>query len=180
MGFSASTSKHKEESIYFGAYKSIKNMFEIMQLYKSINNISFKAFLISTKSIPDFMDIIKKSEVLKYLNNKYYLKFSEDKLNKELTNYKLEDNIIIYCEINELKKISQENDEKENEFIIVDELFCRIMKIKEYFHEYKKLNITIEKSIWKIKTDEYSDIFKFTPKENGIYGIYKFINSSNQ
>ena len=101
----------------------------------------------------------------------------EDNLNDLLSSYSKEDNIRILYDYNELKKISKENDEKENEFIIVDELFCRTMNIKEYFYEHNKLNITINKSIMIINSDDYSDDFYFTQKENG---IYKFINRSNE
>ena len=169
---------HKKKCECFDAYTSIKTIFELMQLYKNFNTVSFKAFLISTNSIPKFMKIIKNSKILNYLNdkNKNDLKDLEDKLNYELSAYEIEKNIKIYYDYNELKKISKEDNENENEFIIVDELFCRIMKIEEYFNEYNKLNISINKSIMKITTDDYSDIFYFTQKENG---IYKFINRSN-
>ena len=180
MGSSGYKNNPKERSEFFDAYQSIKTMFELMQLYKNFNNISFKAFLISTKSIPLFMDIIKNSNILNYLNNKNTnksdLKYQEDNLNDLLLSYKLEDNIQIYSDYNELKQIIKKDDEKENEFIVVDELFCRIMKIKNYFYEHNKLNITINKSIMIIKADNYSDNFYFTQKENG---IYKFINRSN-
>ena len=69
MGSTGYKKTHKEKSKFFDAYKSIKAMFELMQLYKNFNNISFKAFLISTNTIPKFMDIIKKSHILYYLNN---------------------------------------------------------------------------------------------------------------
>ena len=180
MGSSGYKKTPQKRSEFLDAYKSIKTIFELMQLYKNFNNISFKAFLISTKSIPLFMDIIKKSNILNYLNNKNTnksnLKEQEDNLNDLLLSYILEDNIKIYCEYNELKQIIKEDDEKENEFIIVDELFCRIMKINDYFYEHIKLNIAINKSIMIIKADNYSDNFYFTQKENG---IYKFINRSN-
>ena len=178
MGSTGYKKTHKEKSKFFDAYKSIKAMFELMQLYKNFNNISFKAFLISTNTIPKFMDIIKKSHILYYLNNdKNNLKYPEDNLNDLLSSYSKEDNIKILYDYNELKKISKKNDEKENEFIIVDELFCRTMNIKEYFYEHNKLNITINKSIMIINSDDYSDDFYFTQKENG---IYKFINRSNE
>jgi len=170
-----------DKSIYFDAYKSIKNMFELMQLYKSFNNISFKAFLISTKSIPEFMDIIKKSHILNYLDDKdkSSLKYQEDSLSKKLLSYSLEKNIKIYCDYNEIKRIIEEGDEEENEFIIVDELFCRVMGIKDYFFEHNKINISINKSIMEITIDDYPDeTFKFTPKgeENGIYKFFKVSN----
>jgi hypothetical protein len=171
---------HKKKCECFDAYTSIKTIFELMQLYKNFNNISFKAFLISTKSIPLFMNIIKNSNILNYLNNKNinknYLKNQEENLNDLLSSYILEDNIKIYYDYNELKQIIKDDDEKENEFIIVDELFCRIMKINDYFYEHIKHNISINKSIMIIEADNYSDQFYFTQKENG---IYKFINRSN-
>ena len=178
MGSSGYKKTPKERSEFLDAYKSIKNMFELMQLYKNFNNISFKAFLISTKSIPLFMNIIKNSNILNYLNNKskMSLKYQEDNLNDLLSSYILEDNIKIYYDYNELKQIIKKDDEKENEFIIVDELFCRIMKINDYFYEHIKLNITINKSIMIIEADNYSDKFYFTQKENV---IYKFINRSS-
>ncbi len=177
MGSTGYKKPLKEKSEYFDAYISIKTMFELMQLYKNFNNISFKAFLISTKSISNFMNIIKSSNILNYLNykDKSILKHQEENLNEDLSSYSLEDNIKIYYEYNELKNISEKGDEEENEFIIVDELFCRTMKIKDYIDD--KLNITINKSIMIIKGDNYKDNLYFTQKENG---IYKFINRSNE
>ena len=177
MGSSGYNKPHKEKSEYFDAYISIKTMFELMQLYKNFNNISFKAFLISTKSISNFMNIIKSSNILNYLNSKdkNILKHKEENLNEDLSSYSLKDNIKIYYEYNELKNISEKGDEEENEFIIVDELFCRTMKIIDYIDD--KLNITINKSIMIIKGDNYKDNLYFTQKENG---IYKFINGSNE
>ena len=102
------------------AYKSIKSKILLYEQFKN-NDISYKAFLISTKTIPKFMEIIEQSQVLENIFdlNKSDNNIYEDELKKLLKNYKLEENIKIYYDYNECQKLKnlneEENKQRENE-----------------------------------------------------------------
>ena len=92
------------------------------------------------------MDLIEESQILKHILNlkdKNDSNIYEDKLKKLLENYELEENIKIYYDYNECKKLKNLNEEennknknkykyKENEFIIVDNDFKIIFIINIY------------------------------------------------
>ena len=162
-------------SLFFDAYKSIK---QINFLLNSFNNISFNAYLISTKSIPNFIYIIKHTYILNYLNKRKQLLEVEKDLDTQLKFYELENDIKIYYNYYECLKIMKENNEETNEFIIVDELFCRTMNIEDYFYDEKMVNIIVDKTnkIMKIKMQKNNTIY-FEKKDEG---FYKFVEKNDK
>ena len=159
---------------FFNAYISIKQM---LILQNSFTNISFGAYLIKVNTIPNFIKIIKDLNILKVLvkknNESNSIEELEQELNNNLNKYELEKDIEILYEYDNCKNMIKSNNENENEFIIVDELFCRVMKIKDYFYENRKVNINIEqnKFIYEIQFNSNKTIF-FRQNQNG---FYKFV-----
>ena len=170
----------KFEFDFFKAYKSIKSKIFLYEKFKN-NTISYKAFLINTKTIPNFMDLIKQSQVLEYildLKDKNDSNIYEDKLKDLLKNYNLEKNIKIYYDYNECQKLINLNDEdnkqkeneedklneenknkyKENEFIIVDEDFIENMNVNPNKIKGMDIIIEIENEYRKRKRDGYYNI----------------------
>ena len=149
-------------------------MKEIILLINNFKDISFDAYLISTNTIPNFIKIIKKLNILEYLitkNNE--INELESKLNECLGNYKLEENIKLIYDYEDCKNIIKNG----YEFIIVDELFCRVMKIDEYYLENKKVNINIDISKFKHEIKFNSDnIIDFRENDTG---FYKFLYEKN-
>ena len=98
--------------------------YELMQIIDSDstlsrNNIPF--YLISTKSIPNFIKLIEMSEILENITNNDLksLEKYEEKLKKLFGKYKLEKDIEIYNDFIECKDLAGGNNEQTNEFIIV-------------------------------------------------------------
>ena len=106
-------------------YESFKNTFKKI---KEGNISKLNIYLLSVKSIPNFIKFINQPEVLENLNtennndiqfkNKY---FSKNKI-------ALDQDIIIYKDYQECKKIVEENNNNENEFIIVEKDFIDLIK----------------------------------------------------
>ena len=157
--------ENNDKSIFFDAYISMRYIQEIL---KTFENISIDAYLISTNTISNFKNIIKPFKDVLSINQA-----DEFKLNNSLKYYDLEKNIKIIYEYTDCQKIL--GNEKENEFIIVDELFCRAMKIDKYYEKNKKVNINIDKQefISEIKFNS-GDIIDFKEHERG---FYKFLGN---
>ena len=122
----------------FSAYSSIKN-FLIKYIYgEKIISLpqQIEVFLISTKSIPNFIDILKK-EFKEKVSNEEELKKVEIKLRESFKEYKIEKNVIIYNSYQQYLDVM--NNENDNEFMIVDENFVNTFEIKEAI--YKKVII---------------------------------------
>ena len=81
----------------------------------------FKLYLISTESIPNYIKIINKFNLLENKNKR-----KNESLKKIFEKYSLENNIKILNDFNYCKDISQKKEEKQNEFIIVNENFFYI------------------------------------------------------
>ena len=124
-----SINPNEEANEYFDAYLDIKN------IYKSIKNskqINLNIFLISTKSIPNFINLINKSKVLEYIDFKTnQFDVFEKNLLKSLRQYNLDKNIEIYYDYNKCKEILKFNLKEENEFILVSNTFIIIIKINK-------------------------------------------------
>ena len=193
--------KQKESQLdYFKAYQSIKSQIFLYEKNKN-NTISYKAFLISTKTIPNFMDLIEESQILKHILNlkdKNDSNIYEGKLKGFLKNYNLEKNIKIYYDYNECEKLIHLNDEdnkqkeneeneeneenkenknkyKENEFIIVDEDFTKNMNIN--ITKGMGVIIEIENKNRKIgrKILFNNKYLGFKQKKVGIYQFIEFV-----
>ena len=177
MGCSADSINITENSInsrindknkFFEAYESIK---QLLIPIKNFQQISFNAYLISTSSIPEFINYIKTLNILDYIEKKSQLEEIESELNILLNNYKLEKNIKLLYNYNDCFDLMKNN---KNEFIMVDELFCRIMNIEDYFEKEKIVKIFIDetKFIYKIKFYSNAEI-SFEEQKTG---FYKFLN----
>ena len=199
----------KEESYLdiFKAYQSIKSQIFLYEKNKN-NTISYKAFLISTKTIPNFMDLIEESQILKHILNlkdKNDSNIYEGKLKGFLKNYNLEKNIKIYYDYNECEKLIHLNDEdnkqkeneeneeneenkenknkyKENEFIIVDEDFIEIMNVNPNKKKGMDIIIEIENKSGKIGRRilfNNNNYLGFKEKEVGIYEFIDYVEEEN-
>lgn len=164
---------NKSDNNFYKAYISMK---EMLLLLNKFETVSLQAYLINTKTIKNFIDKIKKLNILKDLitnTNKNEISNKEEKLKKDLDKYILEDNIKIIYEYKDCINMINNKNEEENEFIIVDELFCREMKINDYYDERKKVDVCINKENSTYEIQLYTDdIVYFTKKETG---FYKFI-----
>ena len=161
-------SKINDKYIFFHAYESIKQVLIQIKFFKQI---SFSAYLISTNSIPKFINYIKTLNILEYIDKKKEIEEIENELNSLLRNYKLEKNIKILYNYNDCLNIMKNN---KNEFIIVDELFCKSMDIENYFESEKTVKIIIDenKFIYKVKFSSNDELCFGEQKT----GFYRFLN----
>ncbi len=159
-------------------YKAYISMKEMILLLNKFENISLQAYLINTKRIKNFIDTIKNFKILNYFItntiNKNKISDLEKKLKENLDKYELENNIKIIYEYKDCINMINNKNGEENEFIIVDELFCRKMEINDYYDERKKVDVCINKKNSKFEIKLYTDdIVYFKKKETG---FYKFID----
>ena len=158
----------------FTLYEIIKNII-INRLNDS--DSQFNDYLISSNSIPNFINLLKENDILKQFENKN-IKDLEDKLNDKLKKYNIEKNLIIYSTFDQCKNFIENKDENfknENEFIIVDEKFLKRMKIE--FETNKKVKIIIDKNKnMKIKFSDFEQEILFKKKDNG---FYMFLNNQD-
>ena len=153
----------------FALYEGIK---ESLSRINEPDN-SFNRFLISVNSIPKFTELIKEKNILENLENKKIIEDLEKDLNSKLQKYILEKNIIIYSKFEQCKNfIEDKRNEKENEFIIVDEKFLKAMKKEVEDKEKVKINIDKNKDM-KIKFPDFEQDILFKMKQ---IGFYRFIN----
>ena len=190
MGLSSSVNKinnktipHKITNNYFEAYKSMEFILRSISTFK---NCTLKdIFLISTKSIPIFINNIEKSLILENLkkNNFKSNENSEKILNDLFQKYTLEKNIVFYKDYQICKQLIGKNEE--NQFIIVDESFLTNMKFN-----FKELNkFRYYKVILNISTDKNNNNktmkIKFPISNKTLYiqekkfGFFKFIDNFN-
>ena len=159
-------------NIYWKAYKLMQIIDSDLKL-SSYNN---EFYLISTKSIPNFIELIEISAILENItyHDLYFLDGYEEKLKDLFKKYKLEKDIKIYNDFTECKDLAGGNDEQLNEFIIVKKGFLRIMNFEE--------DRELEKFVM-IKWDDNrarNEIY-FPNEELSLFfekkrlGIYKFI-----
>jgi hypothetical protein len=148
---------------FFNAYQSIKDMLKWVKQTK-IGKI--EAYLISKKSVENFINILLNSGVLeKICKKKNILEEEEKNLKNEFEKYNLEKNVKI------LTFENNKNNNDDNEFIIVDEEFFESMDIKKDDYSNKKVEIIIDNinSFFRIKNNNRNIFFK----ENN-YGFYRF------
>ena len=110
----------KEEHIrkIFNAYSSIKD-FLIKYIYGkeniSIDN-GIEVYLVSTKSIPNFIRLLKEQYKTEIKDESELLKM-EEKLRDKFKKYVIEKDIVIYNSFQECSKII--NDEENNELLLM-------------------------------------------------------------
>ena len=171
-----------ENTPYFNAYNSIKT---IMNAYKFNHIIELDVFLISTKSIPNFLDCINSSNIEFSSYDEEFLARKENELKKYFLKYKLEENIKIYSDYDECLKISKNKEKQdENEFIIVNQVFVINMKIKNDNLDKKRVLLKINREDKKnLPMKIYFLIsqkeIEFRENENGYFSFVEPKNNSN-
>ena len=177
----SNTHKSDNESMNFDPNDWYEGYDNTIQEY--LNNDKLNCFLISTKTIPNFMKNIEKSKILDSYNTDKYLERKRD-LKRIFTDYKDEDDYKIYKKYNNCLKILRKNDPKENEFIFIEDKFIRVplstCKIigrpqSPSFGLYKDL-VTVDKEKMDLKFKESKKTLSFQEKK---LGIFKFIKSKD-
>ena len=125
----------------FNSYESIKKFLsEYIYGKKAIlPKEGLKVYLISTKSIPNFISIL--NEQFKSIKNEEDLKDAEEQLKKKLIEYEIENNAVIYNSRNQCLEVMKNI--SDNEFIIVSEDFINNFNIEDGSSKYvtiKSLN----------------------------------------
>ena len=154
-----------KDNPYFKAYLNLKSI-TLNIKNKKINKI--RAFLIATKTIPNFTELIKDSKVLESYDDN--ISKCENTLKKSLKQYKLEKRIKIINNYKECKNLI----EKENEFIIVSDCFLKEMKIDS--KDKDEVNIILN-DVEKMEIEFPVSKKRLSFKEKSI-GFYKFQNNS--
>ena len=149
----ASSSDEKKKEILFSAYKSIENNINYMNEFREFKK---DVYLISTKTIPKFISLIRK-----YYGN-------EKKLKKHFADYELEKNIKVYSNYQECINIL--NNKEENEFIIVDKNFIENMSIRDC--KSVVLKVDEGNSIIIFPVSQYNINIKQIDKEIGVYEFF--------
>ena len=172
----------KEEHIrkIFNAYSSIKD-FLIKYIYGkeniSIDN-GIEVYLVSTKSIPNFIRLLKEQYKIEIKDESELLKM-EEKLRDKFKKYVIEKDIVIYNSFQDCSKII--NDEENNEFIIVDETFFKNLNINEGKYRNKEVKINEinkeEKSI-KILFPVSEKMIGAKEKQKGYFQFCEIIENS--
>ena len=177
----SNTHKSDNESMNFDPNDWYEGYDNTIQEY--LNNDKLNCFLISTKTIPNFMKNIEKSKILDSYNTDKYLERKRD-LKRIFADYKDEKDYKIYKKYNNCLKILKENDPKENEFIFIEDKFIRVplstCKIigrpqSPSFGLYKDL-VTVDKEKMVLKFKESKKTLSFQEKK---LGIFKFIKSKD-
>ena len=111
------------EDVFFPAYKIFKDIFISIQNKSAIKLEDI--YLISIKSIDSFIKLIEKFKILEKIkeNNDDDLIKAENNLKKESQQYQKVNNIIIYHSYILCEDLAKKDDDKENEFIIVNKAF---------------------------------------------------------
>ena len=171
---------NKETTKIFNAYSSIKD-FLIKYIYGkeniSIDN-GIEVYLVSTKSIPNFIRLLKEQYKTEIKDESELLKM-EEKLRDKFKEYVAEKDIVIYNSFQECSKII--NDEENNEFIIVDETFFKNLNINEgkYRNKEVKINeINKEKKSIKILFPVSEKMIGAKEKQKGYFQFCEIIEDS--
>ena len=124
--------------------EAYKSWVSLSKFIKSKNILITKFFLVSLKSIKNFIKCLKDSNESNdlFLSEKEFLQKIEDQFN----NCNEEDKIEIYNDYEKCKAIAKSNNKEENKFIIVDECFILNMGGTNYHNKDVILNIDTRKS----------------------------------
>ena len=166
----------------FEAYKhlksfsieKIKKTLDITKEKKQIENI----FLLLTNSMPNFINIIKRQKNLELEKNEE----DDSYLEVEFQKYERDKNIRFLSNFVECWRLAEQDIEKENEFIIVEEPFIKSMNIKSKNLNKMKVKIEFDNKFNKSRNiilfNMSKKIITFEKKQ---YIFYKFIvNDENK
>ena len=157
------------EKKYYSFKKTLKKINK--ENHSTLNDI----YLLSVKSIPNFIKFIEQEEILKNLNtdNNDNDKQIKEKFFSNNKPYGLDEEIIIYDSYQNCKNIAEENKDNENEFIMVEKDFIELIKTNNDKLINKKVILNI--SEMEIKFHLY--VLKIREKRNV---IYEFIKQENE
>jgi len=168
--------ENENNNNFFLAYYAMKDIFLSLQYDKKE---LIDMYLIKTKSIPQFIEIIEKSEILDFIkdnkkSDKDIIKSKNYKyLKKNYHKFHYGNNDIkIYDSYNECENLSKKKDDPDNEFIIVNIDFINKITSKEIDKlDGRKVNINIDKynSKMEIYFQTSQRIINFKEKRTGIY-----------
>lgn len=162
---------HDNVNNYMKAYEIIKSNIKLIQ--KKDTTIS-KGILINTSSIKNFIQFIKKSKVFEYLNEDKELEKKEKDLKNSLRDYKLEKNIDIISNYKKCETMISSNKKENNEFIIVDKEFIKIMNVPNTVD--KDMQVEIDKKKMQIIFPT-TEIIDFKTKK---IGFYNFVGNNTE
>ena len=150
---------------FFDAFKDIKNEFKYIKENSTINK---DVYLIKTKSMPQFIKLIKETDSLNNNDN-------EKELIIKLRDYKKEETIEFITDSEEGNKLANSNEE-DNEFIIVGDKFIEKMNLNQDIDiTNKKVNLFTDKEL-KLKIrfkSSHQEIFITSDNNNGFYKFIK-------
>ena len=178
INFENENAKH-----YYQAYLSIK---DIIKWIKTSKVGIAEVYLVSKQSIPNLSNILfnQNSILYKIFWENELVEQHENELKRKLSEYKLDKNITFLTNYQQCMEYKQEKDNKENEFIIVDEKFIKSMGLDKEEYTHKKVELYINnmnKGNYKIQfpNDEKKKIY-IKEKKRGIYKFCdKAINNNN-
>ena len=151
------------KEIIYDSYKSIKFLAE--QIANETNLIA-KVFLIQSKSIKNFLNILLNFNAL--APNQLLSQNIIEELKKKFSDYELDKNIEIYYKKEQFQSvINSEN----NEFLVVNDTFIQLMdfQIKELI---KKIVILTKKNnIIEIKLDNNEEMIFLKQEKNGLFKV---------
>ena len=132
--------------------------------------VKLNCYIVPTKSIPNFISLIKKYNILTDLENK-------NLENDDTLEYEIEHNIGIISDFSQCIKFIEENKDKDEEFILVNDKFLKAMKMNE--EDSKKIcaNFDKERHIKEIIFDSNNSI-NIIEDNPGIYRFFPFDVSS--
>ena len=127
-------------------------------------------YIVLAKSIPNFISLIKKYNILTKLEN-------ENLENDDTLEYEIESNIEIISNYSQYRAFIEQNKDKDEDFILVNDKFLKFMKKKS--ENYKKISAYFDSvnSIKEIIFDSHN-IIKFRGNNFGIYQFFPIEVSS--
>ena len=163
--------KQIDNSLYDGRqyFCNLCNIFRnYINYIESSKSVQINAYLIATKSIPNFISLIKKYNFLEN-DEEIYLEKEES--------FELEKNIEIMNEYSQCNNLINDDNGKNNEFIIVDKAFIHNIKIKDSDDKFVEISIDHNNNLNEIKFSD-SQIVNFNTTKKGFYKFVKFDQTS--
>ena len=166
-----------------GSMKNFVNSYKYMIIDSDIKNIKDENnsyhYLIMTKSIPKFINIIEESKILEHKNisTNDTIDNCEKKLKMLFNDYILEENIMICDDYYQCNGISKIENNIINEFIIVTIDFLYLIDLQKEYLKYVLIKLDKkDKNKNYIYFSKYDEFLYFKSKRRG---IYEFITSDN-
>lgn len=132
--------------------------------------VKLNCYIVTTKSIPNFISLIKKYNILTDLENK-------NLENDETLEYEIERNIEIISDFSQCRTFIDQNKDKDDDFILVNDKFLEIMKMNNKDSKKICANFDKENNIKEIIFDENNSI-NIIDNKNGIFRFFPFDMSS--